>query len=79
MRLKFLLRPSWLAMVAGVLVFAFACFWLLSPWQFNRNSEREAQNNAIEASLTADPRPLNNVLGPGATGGGPPRCPYRAW
>jgi cytochrome oxidase assembly protein ShyY1 len=60
--LKFLLRPSWLAMVAGVLVFAFACFWLLSPWQFNRNSEREAQNNAIEASLTADPRPLDSVL-----------------
>src|SRR4051794_3674246 len=54
-------------MVAGVLVFAFACFWLLSPWQFNRNSERQAQNNAIEASLTADPRPLNDVLGPGAT------------
>lgn len=66
MRLKFLLRPSWLALVVGVLAFAFACFTLLSPWQFNRNDEREVQNKAIEASLTAEPRPLNDVLPPGA-------------
>ncbi|WP_229874862.1 SURF1 family cytochrome oxidase biogenesis protein [Amycolatopsis deserti] len=67
MRLKFLLRPSWLALVVGVLAFAFACFTLLSPWQFSRNDQREAQNRAIEASLTADPRPLNDVLPRGAT------------
>ncbi|GAB3587492.1 hypothetical protein GCM10027445_67660 [Amycolatopsis endophytica] len=66
MRLKFLLRPSWLALVVGVLAFAFACFTLLSPWQFSRNDQRETQNNAIEASLSADPRPLNDVLPPGA-------------
>ncbi|NIH85334.1 SURF1 family protein [Amycolatopsis granulosa] len=67
MRLKFLLRPSWLALVVGVLAFAFACFTLLSPWQFSRNDQREAQNKAIEASLTAEPRPLDDVLPPGAT------------
>ena len=65
MRLKFLLRPSWLALVVGVLAFAFACFYLLSPWQFSRNSERETQNNAIEASLDATPQPLDTVLPPG--------------
>jgi cytochrome oxidase assembly protein ShyY1 len=64
-RWKFLLRPSWLALVAGVLLFAFACFWLLSPWQFGRNAEREAQNNGIQSSLTAQPRPLDSVLAPG--------------
>lgn len=63
--LKFLFRPSWLALVAGVLTFAFACFYLLSPWQFGRNAEREIQNNAIEASLSASPGPLNVVLPPG--------------
>jgi cytochrome oxidase assembly protein ShyY1 len=63
--LKFLFRPSWIALVVGVLAFAFACFSLLSPWQFGRNAEREAQNNAIEASLSASPRPLNVVLPPG--------------
>ncbi|HVV10773.1 SURF1 family protein [Amycolatopsis sp.] len=65
MRWKFLLRPSWLFLVVGVLVFAFACFYLLSPWQFSRNSEREAQNSAVQSSLTADPRPLSSVLAPG--------------
>jgi cytochrome oxidase assembly protein ShyY1 len=48
-----------------VLVFAFACFYLLSPWQFSRNSERETQNNALQSSLTAQPRPLESVLAPG--------------
>ncbi|HKS43780.1 MAG TPA: SURF1 family protein [Amycolatopsis sp.] len=62
---KFLFRPSWLALVGGVLVFAFACFYLLSPWQFSRNTQREAQNDAIQASLTADPKPLDEVLPPG--------------
>ena len=66
MRWKFLLRPSWLALVAGVLVFAGACFWLLSPWQFSRNSEREATNSAIERSMDAKAVPLNSVLAPGA-------------
>ncbi|GAA4665999.1 SURF1 family cytochrome oxidase biogenesis protein [Amycolatopsis dongchuanensis] len=65
MRWKVLLRPSWLALVAGVLIFAFACFWLLSPWQFNRNSEREAQNAAVQHSMTAEPKPLDTVLAPG--------------
>jgi len=63
--LKFLLRPSWIALVVGVLAFSFACFYLLSPWQFGRNSERVAQNDAIQASLTATPQPLNSVLPPG--------------
>lgn len=49
-----------------MLVFAFACFWLLSPWQFSRNSERAAQNSAIERSMTAEPQPLSGVLAPGA-------------
>lgn len=65
MRWKFLLRPSWLALVVGVLVFAFACFYLLSPWQFSRNSEREAQNSAVERSMAAEPQPLDSVLPPG--------------
>jgi cytochrome oxidase assembly protein ShyY1 len=63
--LKFVLRPSWIALVLAVLAFAFACFYLLSPWQFGRNAERETQNSAIQASLTAAPRPLNTVLPPG--------------
>jgi cytochrome oxidase assembly protein ShyY1 len=51
-----------------VVVFAFAttCFTLLAPWQFSRDAERVAQNNALRASFSAQPQPLHDVL-PGST------------
>lgn len=61
-RLRFLLRPGWLALVLAVLVFSGACFWILSPWQFGRNAEQEQQNQAIRAAQTAPPVPLGQYL-----------------
>lgn len=65
-RLSFLLRPGWIALVAAVIIFAGACFWILSPWQFGRNSERSAQNSEITAALNRPPTPLRHLLRPGA-------------
>jgi cytochrome oxidase assembly protein ShyY1 len=61
-RLKFLLRPGWLALTLLVFAFAASCFHILSPWQFSRNSEQSASNNALEASFTGNPQPLAQVL-----------------
>lgn len=61
MRLGFLLRPSWVALTAGVLVFAVACFTLLAPWQFRRDGQRRALNDAVRASLHTPPQPVGNV------------------
>lgn len=58
MRFKFLLKPGWLALTLAVWVFAGACIYLLSPWQFGRNDERQAQNAAITKSLKSDPVPF---------------------
>ncbi|GAA3629578.1 hypothetical protein GCM10022267_15220 [Lentzea roselyniae] len=58
MRFKFLLRPGWLALTLAVWVFAGACIYFLSPWQFGRNDERQAQNAAITKSLQSDPVPF---------------------
>ncbi|MFS8101216.1 SURF1 family protein [Lentzea alba] len=55
MRFKFLLKPGWLALTLAVWVFAGACIYFLSPWQFGRNDERQAQNSAITKSLKSDP------------------------
>ncbi|SDH40485.1 Cytochrome oxidase assembly protein ShyY1 [Lentzea fradiae] len=55
MRFKFLLKPGWLALTLAVWVFAGVCVYLLSPWQFGRNDERQAQNSAITESLKSDP------------------------
>ncbi|MEV6874051.1 SURF1 family cytochrome oxidase biogenesis protein [Amycolatopsis sp. NPDC051128] len=69
MRLRFLLRPGWLALTAVVFTFAICCFTLLAPWQFSRNTEREQQNAALEASFTAAPVPLARLLPPGTVPG----------
>ncbi|ONI86043.1 hypothetical protein ALI22I_25200 [Saccharothrix sp. ALI-22-I] len=62
MRLKFLLQPGWLALTLTVWVFAGACFTLLAPWQFSRDAEREAQNNAVTSSVRTDPVPVTTLL-----------------
>ncbi|MPY79152.1 MAG: SURF1 family protein [Actinophytocola sp.] len=66
MRLKFLLRPNWLALTLVVFLFATACFLLLSPWQWGRHIEQDAQNEAIERSLSSPPRPIEQALPDGA-------------
>jgi cytochrome oxidase assembly protein ShyY1 len=61
-RLGFLLRPGWIALVVGVIIFAGACFWVLSPWQFGRNSERSAQNNDVTNAVHDPAVPLRSLL-----------------
>ncbi|GAA3459611.1 SURF1 family protein [Saccharothrix longispora] len=62
MRFSFLLRPGWLALTLAVWVFAGACFTLLAPWQFSRDDERQAQNDAVTSSVRTDPVPLAGLL-----------------
>jgi cytochrome oxidase assembly protein ShyY1 len=57
-----LLRPGWLALTLVVIIFATACFALLSPWQFARHHERKATNDAITSSFVAAPEPWNPAL-----------------
>jgi cytochrome oxidase assembly protein ShyY1 len=64
---RFLLRPGWLALVAAVLAFVVACYTFLAPWQFGRESEREAQQAAIEAATATPPAPLAEVAPGGVT------------
>ncbi|OLF16393.1 SURF1 family cytochrome oxidase biogenesis protein [Actinophytocola xanthii] len=65
MRLRFLLRPGWLALTAVVLVFAAMCFTVLAPWQFSRHAERKATNEAIIRSSSARPVAVSEVERPG--------------
>jgi cytochrome oxidase assembly protein ShyY1 len=75
-RFAFLLRPGWLALVAGVLVFAAACFWVLSPWQFGRNTERSTQNSEITNALNTPPVAIRQLLPADTTPG--PKLQWRA-
>nr|WP_246231788.1 SURF1 family cytochrome oxidase biogenesis protein [Nakamurella aerolata] len=64
-RWRFLLSPGWIT--AGVLAvgFAIACYTVLAPWQFGRNAERAAQNNAIAEAANSPVQPIDAVLPPG--------------
>ncbi|MFB9909103.1 SURF1 family cytochrome oxidase biogenesis protein [Allokutzneria oryzae] len=53
MRWKFLLRPGWLALIAGVLMFSAACFVLLGPWQFRQHDRKQTLINNVTSSETA--------------------------
>lgn len=61
-RLPLLLRPSWLALAAVVLAFAYLCFTVLAPWQLGKNTTTTRTNSQLEHALTVDPVPLTTLL-----------------
>jgi len=68
---RFLLRPAWLALVVTVIGFAVACYAVLAPWQFGREAERDAQQQAIDTANATPPVPLAALskAGTGVTAG----------
>jgi cytochrome oxidase assembly protein ShyY1 len=64
---RFLLRPSWLGLIVAVVGFAVACYALLAPWQFGREAQRDAEQQAIDASYTLPPAPLAELAPAGVT------------
>jgi len=64
---RFLLRPGWVALVVAVIGFAVACYTFLAPWQFGREAQREAQQQAIDAAEATPPVPLAQ-LSPAGSG-----------
>jgi cytochrome oxidase assembly protein ShyY1 len=63
---RFLLRPGWVALVVAVIGFAVACYTLLAPWQFGREAQRDAQQQAIDAADATAPVPLAELSPAGA-------------
>ncbi|RVW04907.1 SURF1 family cytochrome oxidase biogenesis protein [Rhodococcus spongiicola] len=69
-RLKFLLRPGWLALAAVVAGFAFMCFTVLAPWQLGKNTQTSERNSLLEQSIDADAVPIDSLVsGTGPTPG----------
>ncbi|HEU4363646.1 MAG TPA: SURF1 family protein [Mycobacterium sp.] len=61
-RWSFLLRPSWLALAAVVLAFAYLCFTVLAPWQLGKNTATSRENGQLQRALTAEPVALTTLL-----------------
>ncbi|WP_137723733.1 SURF1 family protein [Prescottella subtropica] len=62
-RLKFLLRPGWLALAAVVAGFAFMCFTVLAPWQLGKNTRTSERNTLLEESIDAGAVPIDTLIG----------------
>ena len=62
--MRFLLRPAWLALITTVTLFVIACYAVLAPWQFGREADRDAQQQALDTASTIPPAPLAQVLPP---------------
>lgn len=65
--MRFLLRPGWLALITAVVAFVIACYTFLAPWQFGREAERAAQQQAIDAATATPPVPLASLTTYGVT------------
>jgi cytochrome oxidase assembly protein ShyY1 len=62
----FLWSPKWLSLTVLVAGLVVTMLWLAS-WQFDRLDERRAENAAMDAGLSEDPRDLASILSdPGA-------------
>lgn len=67
--MRFLLRPGWIALTLVVVAFAFACYYLLAPWQFHRSDERDGVNAALSRGVATAPVPRADLVAPGTAPG----------
>ncbi|EFV13060.1 SURF1 family protein [Segniliparus rugosus] len=67
-RWRVFLRPGWIALAAGVVLFAVLCFWVFAPWQLGKNGRTAERNDRVSRALEAPPAPLAELL---RTGVGP--------
>jgi cytochrome oxidase assembly protein ShyY1 len=61
-RLRFLLRPGWLALILVCVAFTYLCFTVLAPWQLGKNTRTSRENQQITDSLNTPPVALKTLL-----------------
>ncbi|KAA0917199.1 SURF1 family protein [Dietzia sp. ANT_WB102] len=60
--LRRFLTPGWVIGVIAAILFAWACFALLAPWQLNKSDDLDARNARLIESVEAEPAPLAQVV-----------------
>lgn len=56
------LRPGWVIGLLAVILFAWACFALLAPWQLGKSEDLKARNSQLAEAVQAPPAPLAQVV-----------------
>lgn len=60
--LRRFLTPGWILGLLAVILFAWACFALLAPWQLGKSDDLDARNTRLAESVEAAPAPLAEVV-----------------
>ncbi|OBK17227.1 SURF1 family cytochrome oxidase biogenesis protein [Mycobacterium asiaticum] len=60
--LRFLLRPSWLALALVCIAFTYLCFTVLAPWQLGKNTRTSRENQQIADSVNTAPVALKTLI-----------------
>ncbi|AWH91795.1 SURF1 family protein [Dietzia lutea] len=60
--LRRFLTPGWVIGVLAAILFAWACFAFLAPWQLGKSDDLEARNARLVESVEAEPAPLDEVV-----------------
>lgn len=60
--LRRFLTPGWILGLLAVVLFAWACFALLAPWQLGKSEDLDARNSRLAESVEAAPAPLTEVV-----------------
>jgi cytochrome oxidase assembly protein ShyY1 len=61
-RLRFLLRPGWVALILVCIAFTYLCFSVLAPWQLGKNTKTSRENQQISDSLNTPPVALKTLI-----------------
>lgn len=60
--LRRFLTPGWILGVIAVILFAWACFALLAPWQLGKSDDLQARNDRIATAIEAAPAPVDQLV-----------------
>lgn len=61
-RLRFLLRPGWVALILVCVAFTYLCFTVLAPWQLGKNTKTSRENQQISDSLNTPPVAIKTLI-----------------
>ena len=60
--LRRFLRPGWAIGLLAVVLFTYACFTVLAPWQLGKSEQLDERNSRLTESVQAPPIPLAEAL-----------------
>lgn len=56
------LRPGWILAILAIIIFSYAAFSVLAPWQLNKHEDIVQRNHQLEEAFAQDPVPYQEIF-----------------